>query len=323
MWSDIMFNGKKERILEEELEKERQLCEKRGAALKAVHGKKEDYGRQLARAMDAQKKIAEYAGQMKESADQITDLTKNGAETAADIHGELIRMNNTIESFDANHSVFLGKMKEQNDRAMEYLEKERKLGPAAKEVSDLTGQMQENVETMKGTSARMLDFSKDMSVICLNAALEAGRMGENGSRFVVATEDVRSLAEQYENAVREMNVMLDSYQQRANDLTEKVRLMESMIKEQTASFTKMTTAMMTGMGDYKNGQLDLHGIVQESVIGRSDALIQLAQDVVKLNGELSGKIEKSGEETNRGKEALLDLDKTAREIFTAVKDEQK
>ena len=81
--------------------------------------------------------------------------------------------------------------------------------------------------------------------------------------------------------------------------------------------------MMTGMGDYKNGQLDLHGIVQESVIGRSDALIQLAQDVVRLNGELAGSIEKTEEEINSGKEALLDLDKTAREIFTAVKEEQK
>lgn len=119
-----MFNGKKERILEEELEKERQLCEKRGAAIKAVHAKKEDYGKQLARAMDSQKKTAGYAGQMKESSGQITELTKNGAETAADIHGELIRMNNTIESFDANHSVFLGKMKEQSEKAMEHLEKE-------------------------------------------------------------------------------------------------------------------------------------------------------------------------------------------------------
>ena len=71
------------------------------------------------------------------------------------------------------------------------------------------------------------------------------------------------------------------------------------------------------------GQLDLHGIVQESVIGRSDALIQLAQDVVRLNGELAGSIEKTEEEINSGKEALLDLDKTAREIFTAVKEEQK
>lgn len=318
-----MFNGKKERILEEELEKERQLCEKRGAAIKAVHAKKEDYGKQLARAMDSQKKTADYAGQMKESSGQITELTKNGAETAADIHGELIRMNNTIESFDANHSVFLGKMKEQSEKAMEHLEKERKLGPAAGDLAALTGQMQENFNAMKGTSAKMLDFSKDMSVICLNAALEAGRMGENGSRFVVATEDVRSLAEQYENAVREMDGMLESYQQQTADLTAKVELLESMIKEQTASLTKTATAMMTGMGDYKNGQLDLHGIVQESVIGRSDALIQLAQDVVRLNGELAGSIEKTEEEINSGKEALLDLDKTAREIFTAVKEEQK
>lgn len=313
-----MFNGKKERQLEEELEKEHKQCEAWKDAIHAALGQKEKIGEQLIRTRDSLKTLENGVRQVQEKISEISEKTENSSDAAADIHSEIIKMNNVVESFDANHSVFLGKLKEQNEQLMQLVETNREVMPALENMGGLPEKMKEDCKSMDDAAKDMQIFAKNMSVKSLNAAIEAGKLGESGSRFVEAAEEIRNFSQQYDYAAGKLAGQLEGYVQQAKELSEQIEQVKDLFRKQTAALGTLAAASLQGMADYKAGQLELHGILQDSVIGKSDLLLQSGREMMKLKDNAMIRIENMQDELNGQRQAAIELDRAIKTLFQAL-----
>lgn len=68
----------------------------------------------------------------------------------------------------------------------------------AKVIAPVTAELSQGMEEMRNMLEDVVDLGKQMEILSLNAAVEAGRMGESGRKFVEAAEEVRGLSDKYQ-----------------------------------------------------------------------------------------------------------------------------
>ena len=67
-----------------------------------------------------------------------------------------------------------------------------------KVIAPITAELSNGMEEMRKMLDDVVELGKQMEVLSLNAAVEAGRMGEGGRKFVEAAEEVRGLSDKYQ-----------------------------------------------------------------------------------------------------------------------------
>lgn len=316
-----MLSGKKERELLEELENIKQQNEKRGGILKEICNQKNHAVEQFHRAAASCEKMEKDIDQVKEQLSQFAKFSESSDTAASDIHSEIIKMNNTVESFDANHSVFIGQMKQQNEKLMEVLEENKKISAPADCISEIPASLQSQYDDIRETLEEMRDFSKSMSVLSLNAAIEAGRLGESGSRFITAAEEVRNFAEKYDEAARTLSEQLNRSMEHVQELEKQTEQLKQSVREHSMAMGRLATGYMQGLTSYESNQLELHGMIQESLIGRSDTMVQFGHEAIRLKDHIVLQIDNVREELVGQKETVNELERLGQKLQQAAEHE--
>lgn len=68
----------------------------------------------------------------------------------------------------------------------------------AKIIAPITAELSNGMEEMRRMLEDVVEIGRQMGVLSLNAAVEAGRMGEDGRKFVEAAEEVREMSDHYQ-----------------------------------------------------------------------------------------------------------------------------
>lgn len=277
-----MFGGKKEKMLEEELSAAKEVIERQRGIFLAMTGQKDNTEEQFARMTASHAQMERDIAQVEEHMRHIFELAGSSADTAGEIHNALIEVNNGIGTFDVNHSVFAGQVKAQNEKVMEIVEKNKHFTTPMKYISEMPTALKEEQSALHERADRMVELSKNMSVLSLNAAIEAGRMGESGSRFIAAAEDVRSLSESYEQEAEALSGQLEKTDGRIAELLEQVHHLNELLKENNISMGRLYKDCLQSMAAYEAGQINLRSLIPENVVGRADALRQAEQENAKI-----------------------------------------
>ncbi len=119
-----------------------------------------------------------------------------------------------------------------------------------KQCADLSGQVQKtgeqltaSMEHMQNRLTQMVDFSKDMGVLSLNCAIEAGRMGESGRRFIAAAEDVRQMSSAYEQAAQSALDQLAEMEGRLRELEKQALSLTKGLADGQSGMTQLSKAI--------------------------------------------------------------------------------
>lgn len=281
-----MFSGKKEKALEEELGLIKEQNAAQQEIIEQIARQQDDAAEQFARAMASTAELEKETQQMKEQLEQVTDIAETCETTAGDLHSQMVEANNAVETFVVNHTVFVKQQKEQNDKIMEVVENNKHFTTPMKSIMEFPGTCKEQQQAIFSRAERMTDYAKGMGVLSLNAAIEAGRMGECGTKFVTAAEEIRSFSEKYEKEAFELKEEVTQAEAKIKELEEQISHLNQLLKDNNISMTKLWKDSMMSMASYETGQLKLKNLLPEDILGRTDALRQAEKE----NGELQSKM---------------------------------
>lgn len=314
-----MFGGKREKELEEALQAARESERQKQTALEKITKQWDGILERFAHMTASRSQVERDIGQIKVQLEHISALSENGSQAAGEVYGTLRELSNGVESFDANHTVFWGETKARNDKIMEIVEKNKHFTTPMKYISKTAQQFSDEQEKLHGRAARMMELSKNMSVISLNCAIEAGRMGETGKSFVIAAEEVRAFADRYEQEAKELDRQLDAADARAAELEEQVRHLNELLKENNISMTKLLKDSMQSLAGYEAGQLNLREMISIASIGKADALRQSGEERCKSEERILKQLDEIMGEIREQKQSADELESICQSVVESAK----
>lgn len=316
-----MFNGKRERALEEALDQARDRNERRRRILWEICGQKESTTEQFTRLTASRAQIIQNIDRVEEELQQIAELSDHSTAAAGDVHSVMIEMNNAVESFDANHSVFVGQVKKQNEKVMEVVESNKHFTTPMKYISETPVFMRDDYHAMQEKVKQMQEYSRNMGVLALNAAIEAGRMGEAGSRFIASAEEIRASSENYEKAAAELEAQVNASNQRVDALEEQVRHLNQLLKDNNILMGKVMKDGMMNLATYEAGQLELRSALPDTAVGKADALLQSEIEAAKIEEQIRNQVGYIRGELGEEKNCIEELENIYKKIQQSAEKE--
>ena len=181
----------------------------------------------------------------------------------------------------------------------------------SKYISEFPSNYKAQNQSCRENLDQMEEFGKQMGVLSLQAAIEAGRLGEDGRQFVEAAEDIRTYAANYDKVIAQTREQLEQSDDRLNELEKQVHHLITLLKENNIATAKLMKLC-------------------QDAVNKADALSQnpLIDDFIEIQNQMSAlrnadeEIVKS-EERNRMQvddlnEEFLAQQKNQKEIFRMI-----
>lgn len=312
----MMFGGKKQ--LEEEVAELKEQNRKKENVMKELRSSKAEVEEEFAALTASRVQLTKHVGRISEEVTQVSQLAEKSQAAARDVHSAMMSVNNAVESFDATHSVFLGQLKNQNEKISEFLEQHRRYGEPVENLANVQGQMKASEEKTETVIGEMKEYSQTMGVLALNAAIEAGRMGDSAMNFIHAAEEVRVFSEKYEASAELLAEELTASKARTAELEKEVGQLKTVFKECTIAMGKLYSGVVQNLSAYEAGQIDLREHLSGNTLGRADALKQAGEEFVRIQQELSRELQTVKKEMEGQKRSIDELETVYQDLQQAA-----
>lgn len=180
-----------------------------------------------------------------------------------------------------------------------YNEKKEKMEKAIEE-----GKVVENIKIMMDTIG---DIAGQTNLLALNAAIEAARAGEQGKGFAVVAEEVRTLAEQSAEAVK--------------NIQETISKVQNAFKASIEAGTDMLEFINTKV----NFQLDSYGETgnkyyddSEFVSNMSDEIAAMSEEITATVGQVTEAVQNISISSQESSEKAEDIRESMKEATKAI-----
>ena len=193
----------------------------------------------------------------------------------------------------AEYSALTEMVSKQLQSVMDLVEENKHYTSPAKYLTEAPASLKQSYESYEGQLDEMAENGRKMGVMALNAAIEAGRMGDSAKQFVAASEEIRQTALGYEKAALSMKEEIISQKARINELEEMIHHMVALTKESNMGAARLL----------KKSQETQNFVNQSKMRDFSEDMILIRDKVVGMRN-LDEEIAKCGE---RNKLALSDV----------------
>ena len=135
--------------------------------------------------------------------------------------------------------------------AQEYTANMEEIAATTAELAHISGELgafsNNLTHSIKQTDeivAFISSIANQTNLLGLNAAIEAARVGELGRGFGVVAGEVRKLAVESAESVKNIKTLLDKIQQSIIQMNEKIQAVDSTVKSQEASIQEMANTSL-------------------------------------------------------------------------------
>lgn len=165
------------------------------------------------------------------------------AEENSRVEAELIRSMNEYgeraAQTEERYAALCGEIRKLFDEAAGLVEENKHFTSPSKYLSECPAGFRSQNMSFTESLNELADCSKQMGVLALGAAIEAGRMGDAGMQFVKAAEEIRTLASAYDKAILGARAKLEQSDRRIAELEEQVRHVVKLLRENNVSTAKL------------------------------------------------------------------------------------
>ncbi len=294
--------GNKNKITSEQILEMRDRLESDKRFIQDVAKAAEALDTSMAEIKESCDRTAEYTNQVSENVASVAESAKSNIDVEASLIHSIDEYSESVSRMKADIDTLTGQVKAQNDEAMQLVDGNKHFTSPSKYLSELPQNMRETNQKYSGHIGKMSEYCKQMGVLALNSAIEAGRMGESGKAFVDSCEVIRTYATNYETELGLMKEELAESNERIAYMEEQIRHLVSLLKENNIA----TARLMKQCGETNEFATRLNPGID------SDSLTELKKNVVDLKNA-EEEILKS-EERNR-----MQLE----DMFTEIETQQK
>jgi methyl-accepting chemotaxis protein len=237
---------------------------------------------------DAVSKTVSYVEQLSANIDAIIQHTQATAGEATDVYA-------AADQLVAVSEQLTGGMDNMRNTARDGERKLRALSDRARDVSALV--------------AAISDISSRTDLLALNASIESVRAGENGKGFAIVAEEVRKLAEQTAQAIREIAGLVDLTDK---DLHDSISLLADQ-RGRTEEY--LTQIVQAGTAVQQIRELsEATGIRSRDVEAAVQRQLELTRDVVLTMEGIAHRVKQSRRRADKANWTVRALTRAAKTV---------
>ena len=181
----------------------------------------------------------------------------------------------------------------------------------SKYISEFPSNYKAQNQSCRESLDQMEEFGKQMGVLSLQAAIEAGRLGEDGRQFVETAEDIRTYAANYDKVIAQTRLQLEQSDERLSELENQVHHLITLLKENNIATAKLMNLCQDAVN--KSDALNHNSLMDDfiEIQNKMSTLRNADEDIVKSEERNRMQVDDLNEE-------FLAQQKNQKEIFRMI-----
>lgn len=229
----------KRKITQDELEVLEKNLNQGYELLNDFLSKKDMFSSDFEQVKGAQNQMEIDIKQAASNIESVAEYAKNNSKTIATLSHSVDECKNKMKKAEQDYEELCSKICVQSEECIKIVEENKHFTSPSKYLSDLPSELRMQNQGYKSELTYMAEYGKQMGVMALNAAIEAGRLGDNGRQFVQSAEEIRALSRKYEESARTMLNRVEASEEKVKQLEDTVHHLVGLLKENNVAMTKL------------------------------------------------------------------------------------
>ena len=181
----------------------------------------------------------------------------------------------------------------------------------SKYISEFPSNYKAQNQSCRENLDQMEEFGKQMGVLSLQAAIEAGRLGEDGRQFVETAEDIRTYVANYDKVSAQTRLQLEQSDERLSELENQVHHLITLLKENNIATAKLMNLCQDAVN--KSDALNHNSLMDDfiEIQNKMSTLRNADEEIVKSEERNRMQVDDLNEE-------FLAQQKNQKEIFRMI-----
>lgn len=181
----------------------------------------------------------------------------------------------------------------------------------SKYISEFPSNYKAQNQSCRESLDQMEEFGKQMGVLSLQAAIEAGRLGEDGRQFVETAENIRTYVANYDKVIAQTRLQLEQSDERLSELENQVHHLITLLKENNIATAKLMNLCQDAVN--KSDALNHNSLMDDfiEIQNKMSTLRNADEEIVKSEERNRMQVDDLNEE-------FLAQQKNQKEIFRMI-----
>ncbi|MEG0962954.1 MAG: methyl-accepting chemotaxis protein [Lachnospiraceae bacterium] len=199
-----------------------------------------------------QDEIGKQLKQITEYVNSANEVNARQTERSYALYKQAEKISGGIENSEQIYQGVIKGIKSQSEEMMDMVERGKEFVHPSRFLNQITTEVTLELDGMQKNLGDMENLGKQMGVVSLNAAIEAGRLGESGRDFLAAAENVRGLADEYQKNAVTLTDTIEKLQNRLTDTEEQVNRLNQLIRETNTCIGNVTRGYTNAIYQLEN-----------------------------------------------------------------------
>lgn len=231
--------GNKKRLTSEEIEYMKEQLEKDKIFFDSVISKGDMLQANYEELEDSRQMMVSSLKQLDDNADKVKEFSNDSISGVTALNDSFTECVKAAAQNLENLEEAARAVAKQYEDTCQLVENNKHFTTPSKSLSESPGKIKDAMSHCTEIVDQMEEQNKQMSVLSLNAAIEAGMLGEEGRLFVEAAESIKTASMAYETAISAMKEELTIADAEVEGLKETIIYLVNLLKENNIATAKL------------------------------------------------------------------------------------